>query len=192
MFSWKSIARTLGCATLLWLTACSFSFRSLNDLPTGLHVMGIQTTDTYAELTSAMTHMLKDTGVRIVQPEKARYSLVLEDTTFNTDLPVRFNNSVASTYTYTISVQAGIQDHTGHLVVPLHAFSASEAIVHNVNQTDTPVMIRVVRQELIRGLSQQIYAWLTDPSLKDSLTLPLPTPAPATHTPHPTTRHTQS
>ena len=178
---WKSFYRILTCASLLWCASCSFSLRSLNDLPTGLYTMGIQQTHAYAELTSTVQHSLTDLGVKIVPPEKALYSLVLEDTNFNTDLPSRFNSSVATTYTYTVSVQVGIQDNKGHLVVPLRTLSASENIVHNVNQTDSPVMIRVVRQELIRTLSQQIYAWLTSPELKSILVTPLPHPAASPH-----------
>ncbi len=149
------------CLLSLVLAGCGFHLRQPSDLPTALHHMQLKPHNVNEAISSTLRAEL--TALHAKLDKSAPITLVLSHSKTDTDIPVVFNANADTNYTYTLSVHAKLINTAGK-VIAQRTISASETVLHNVNQVSPPVFTPLMRSTLTQQLVDNIYTWLSSGS----------------------------
>jgi len=159
LFNVGSMKKLLVLLTLcIFVSGCGLHLRQPGDLPIALNHMKLESDNVNDAITTSLERQLTASKVSLTDPN-APLVLTLSDSKMDTQLPIIFNANADTSYTYTLSVNVKLTTLQGENIVSQH-ISASEAVLHNVNQVSPPVFTPLMRSSLTQRLVNNIYALL--------------------------------
>lgn len=153
------------CLTL-FLSGCGFHLRQPSDLPNELHHLQLQTNNVNNAITSALTSELKAFAVTL--DNQAPILLQLSNSKTDTNIPIVFNANANTVYNYRLSVTVTLSTATGKEITH-ERITASEDILHNVNQVSPPVFTPLMRSTLNKKLVDNIFDFLNAKQTIDAI-----------------------
>ncbi len=141
------------------LTGCGFHLRQPTDLPTELQNISLQSNNVNDSITSGVRKELLALNASL-DDETAPLVLTLSNSKSNADIPIVFNANADTNYIYHLSVTVTLKNDNGKT---LHhsRVTASETVLHNVNQVSPPVLTPLMRSTLTNKLVDRIYELIT-------------------------------
>lgn len=143
---------------LLFLGGCGLHLRQPGDFPVDLRRMLLTADNVNHAITATLERQLTASDVNLTEAD-APLVLALSNSKTNTEMPRVFNANADTTYTYTLLVHVRMTTRAGKVILDRDV-SASESVLHNVNQVSPPVFTPLMRSTLTQQLVGNIYTLL--------------------------------
>jgi len=156
--------------SLLLLSGCGFQPRQASDVPPQLHTLTLQSSKPYGNLTTQVKAMLRSLDITLVKRhEQSPYTLHIISITFSQSNPPITTTSLATTETYSLTVNIKLTSRSGKMIIPEKMISASRSISQNASQVYTPGAATLAKQELQRDVISKLYYLLTSNNTRKAL-----------------------
>lgn len=153
------------------LSGCALRPRSANAIPVQLHRIYLSTENPYNTFTTQLKAMLQSLNVTLVQsPQNAPYTMDITQYEFSQSNATITTTNLATTFTYTLSMQITILNSAGTTLIGPKSLSASRSVVQNASQVYTPGTATLAKQELRRDIISQLYYVLVSGNTRRALT----------------------
>jgi len=155
------------------LTGCGFHPRSAADIPPQLKDIYLNTKNPYSAFTTELKNMLRSLDITLAKTRlDAPYTIKINNYKFLQSNPAITTTSLAVTFTYSITLQISIFNHTGKQILGPKSLGTSRSIVQSPSQVYTPGTSTLIRQELRRDIISQIYFVLASENTRHALNNP--------------------
>lgn len=156
--------------TLLCLNGCGFHPLSASSVPQNLRTLYLETPNEYSQFTQLLTMRLKALNIHLTNSAKqAPITLRVDNIKINRSEPSIITNSIASTYSYTLTTYVHLINKQGERITPTKKIMLSRTVLLNANQVMTPETSSMAQRDMQREAIQFIYFWLISPQVQQDI-----------------------
>jgi len=155
---------------VLLTSACSFQKRSAANIPPPLRTLYVSSSDPYGSLTTEIKTMLRSVNIHLVKhPLESDYILKINSIRFSHSTPVITTTLFVTTVKYYLYVNLSLLKMKRQGTIIQKTLVAFSSVSQDTNQVYTPDVSTLLKNELERDITTQIYYLLISTNTRSAL-----------------------